>query len=193
MTHLLKVFLLIFISLVASSCKQEKKMDSNALVSSIEKYLGTKLSLPNDLIKYEPFSKNQINDTDAIQNSEFKIYSLINASCGTCINSINFWNEFALSIKKYNVPVILICYTDDNFELFKFYCESGEIKTFPYPFFLDSMNTYSIQNTFVEENKSFRTVLTDRNNKILLIGDPSSSKGMQELYVNEIKKHKSIY
>lgn len=91
------------------------------------------------------------------------------------------------------MPVILICYTDDNFELFKFYCESGEIKTFPYPFFLDSMNTYSIQNTFVEENKSFRTVLTDRNNKILLIGDPSSSKGMQELYVNEIKKHKSIY
>jgi len=34
----------------------------------------------------------------------------------------------------------------------------------------------------------FKTVLTDKNNKILLMGDPVRSKEMRELYIKEIRK-----
>ena len=40
----------------------------------------------------------------------------------------------------------------------------------------------------MEKSDNFKTVLTDRNNNILLMGNPILSKGMKDLYINEIEK-----
>ena len=42
------------------------------------------------------------------------------------------------------------------------------------------------------ENDSFKTVLTDSDNNILLLGSPILSKGLEELYINEIQKRSGL-
>lgn len=124
-------------------------------------------------------------------NSEYKIYSRVDASCGTCIGHINAWNELIPDFNRYKVPIILICSSDDNFKLIKYFCNTGKIKDFGYPFFLDQSNEFVKKNKFMATDKNFETVLTDRNNKILAIGSPVHSKGIKEIYFKEIEKRLS--
>ena len=44
------------------------------------------------------------------------------------------------------------------------------------------------QNKFMKESPHFETILTDRENNILLLGNPIRSKEMKAMYLKEIKK-----
>ncbi|HYX08420.1 MAG TPA: hypothetical protein VE912_16945, partial [Bacteroidales bacterium] len=102
-------------------------------------------------------------------NSKYKIYSHINASCPTCVSDILLWDNIISDFEKFKVPVILICESDDNFDLFEYIIETGEIKSFSFPFFLDLKSDFYVQNKFMKESSQFETVLTDSNNIILLL------------------------
>jgi len=68
--------------------------------------------------------------------------------------------------------------------------ESGEIKIFSYPFFLDMKCDFFTKNNFMKKSSHFETVLTGRENTILLLGNPIRSKEMKDIYLNEIQKQK---
>lgn len=101
---------------------------------------------------YAPFT-NYILEEGNILNSDYQIYSRIDASCGTCIGEINKWNELIPVLKRYNVPIILICSSDDDFELLKYFCETSSIEDFGYPFFLDHENVFYGNNKFMKNDK----------------------------------------
>lgn len=171
-------------------CKKQpiKEEKVRLLRDVVAASLGKKLSIPEDLQLYTPF---QPYTTDSIQlaNSSLKLYSLINTGCSTCLGEIDKWFSFASKIKKYKIPVILICKSDkDNFESIKYLCETNKIKKFPFPFFLDLKDNYVNKNPFMNASRDFETVLTDKNNTILLIGNPLRSNEMKELYLKEIQK-----
>lgn len=182
------IFWLLCVSTIIS-CK-EKKLNSvkiKSLESVVETTLNKKLNIPDSLGVYAPFSKYIANESN-ILNSEFRIYSRVDASCGTCIGDINTWYELIPEFSRYKVPIILICSSDDNFELIKYFCETGAITNFGYPFFLDQNNEFVRNNKFMATDKSFETVLTDQNNNILAVGNPVHSKGIKKIYLNEILK-----
>jgi hypothetical protein len=66
--------------------------------------------------------------------------------------------------------------------------EKGEIKSFSYPFFFDVKRDFFKQNKFMKESPQFETVLTDRENNILVLGNPIRSKKIKDLYLDEILK-----
>jgi len=170
------------------SCKNNDYKNSIAdLKSVVNNTLGNKLMIPDSLFLYKPFL-NLAMDSVEIANAEFKVYSLINSSCGTCIDGITKWNKLSIEFNKYKIPIILICESNDDFELLRYFCDIGQISKFPFPFFLNKMSNYSRVNKFMEKSDNFKTVLTDRNNNILLMGNPILSKGMKDLYINEIEK-----
>lgn len=171
------------------SCKREQiKNEKVELLENIVKVnLGRKLVIPKDLQLYTPFSQNST-DSAKIANSSLKLYSYVNTSCSTCLDEIKEWNSFALKLKKYKTPIILVCKTRDNFELLKYLCETKKIKTFDYPFFLDIKEHYINKNPFMNASSDFETVLTDRNNSILLIGNPLHSEIIKQLYLRKIQK-----
>ncbi len=103
------------------------------------------------------------------------------------------WDGLASEFFKYKVPVVLICNSKDEFELLKFIVESGGIKNYPYPFFFDRMNKYLKLNKFMENSSDFETILTDKNNNILLVGNPIHSKRVKNLYINEVQKRFKKY
>jgi hypothetical protein len=152
----------------------------------IENNLGKKLILPDSLELYHPFP-NYI-DSKEIINFKFRIYSHIDASCGTCIETLKAWNNLIPELKGKGIQVILICSSDNRFELLKYYFESKEIENFNHPLWLDLKNNFIKNNKFMLESKNFETVLTDNNDKILLVGNPNFSNKIKELYFKEIKK-----
>jgi hypothetical protein len=174
------------------SCnKKENDPKKAALKKIIDQNLGTKLKLPKDLTLYTPFS-NYKADSAQIAQAKLKIYSHVNTSCATCVQNITNWNNMALTFSQYNVPIILVCTSKDNYKLIQYLCETKkEIKSFPYPFFLDPKKDFVDSNSFMREHEHLETVLTDKNGNILVMGNPSHSESIYKLYESEIqKRHK---
>ncbi len=188
MNHILRTSLVLICMCCIIACRNKEQTDEIAsLESVVEHTLGKKLILPSSLQTYSPFT-NYLADSAEVFNSEYRIYSKVNASCGSCITHINLWNKLITEFSKYKVPVILVCNSDDQFELIKYVCETGKLKSFSYPFFLDNRNEFVKTNKFMAKSKNFETVLTDRNNTILLMGNPMVSKEINALYLKEIQK-----
>ncbi len=186
--YVIKCILLFVCTCSISSCRDKEDVDKiSSLKEVVENTLGKKLILPDSLKTYSPFI-NYIADSTVAFNSKYKIYSKVKASCGTCISHIDKWNDLVPEFSKYKVPIILICNSDDQFELIQYFCESGKIKNFFYPFFFDKKNEFAKKNKFMEASRDFETVLTDKDNNILLLGNPVHSKSILDLYLKEIKK-----
>lgn len=180
---LLSIFLISAIS--CHTRKDQEKKESFKL--TVENCLGKELIIPDSLITYSPYS-NYIADSVEISQCDLKIYSHINASCPTCIQDIIIWNGIIADFNKNNVPVILICDSKDKFELIKYLHETGKVKSFSYPLFFDIKKEYLKKNMFMKESQHFETVLTDKENNILLLGNPIRSKEIKSLYLTEIRK-----
>lgn len=185
-------FSICIVTVLSCNEKKQNRDKIKLLESVVENTLNEKLNLPQNLEVYTPFS-NYLVDECNIFNSEYQIYSRVDASCGTCIGDINKWNELINEFYKYKVPIILICSSDDNFELIKYLCETGKIKDFKYPLFLDKNNEFVKNNNFMASDINFETVLTDKNRSIIALGSPVYSTGIKDIYIKEIKKRLSSH
>ena len=182
-----RVVYLFFTICLLSNCSTGNEQSSDNAFSNkkIEKF-----TQPDSLIIYKPFALTSL-DSNEIANSTLKIYSFIDASCSTCLASINNWKFMASEIKNYKVPVILIVQSEDNYELLKYLCEKKNIDEFPYPFYFDVKGQFFVRNKFLSRNRNGHTVLTDKNNNILASGDMTLSKKVKEQYMNIIKANKA--
>lgn len=169
--------------------KQQNTVKIESLKLIVNNNLGKKLIIPDSLELYHPFP-NSINYKESV-NSNLKIYSHIDASCGTCVESLKSWNNLIPELNQKNIQVILICSSNNRFELLKYYFESKEIVDFSYPLLLDHKGQFLKQNSFMSKNKNFETVMTNADNKILLIGNLTYSTKIKELYFKEIEKYES--
>ncbi|MEN6457037.1 MAG: hypothetical protein ABFD10_22520 [Prolixibacteraceae bacterium] len=167
---------------------QEKK----AIESLVQNCLGRKLLLPDSLVVYSPFNQYFM-DSLEITRAYLKVYSYINASCPTCIEDISSWNEITPLFNKNNVPVVLVCGSKDNFELIKYFHETGVINEFSFPLFFDINQQYLVKNNFMKESQHLQTVLVDGENNILLLGNPIHSMRIKKLYSKEIKKRIQVH
>lgn len=185
MSNIMKGIMLIFLASSSLTCQNREVQEKEArLKSVIENSLGKKLIIPDSLIIYAPFCDYISNSAlSLLSNAKFKIYSHINVSCPTCIRDIQMWNDITLNFRKFKTSLILICESDDNFELFKYMHKAGEIKSVSYPFFFDVKREFFKQNQFMKESPQFETVLTDRDNNILLLGNPIRSKKIENIYI----------
>ena len=180
------IMIVLCMYLILPACQNKinsKKVES--LKTAISSILGEQLILPTELRIYKPFS-NYLADSLDIFNASQRIYSYVNVSCATCVRNINFWSDLIPELRKYDVPIILICRSDDEFELFQYLCETGSINEFPYPFVLDVNNEFNKLNTFMNEIDDFKTVLTNDKNAIILIGNPTTNEEIRKLYLKNI-------
>jgi hypothetical protein len=145
-----------------------------------------KLIVPANLKVYAPFD-NYVLDSTQIANSALKLYVSINFSCPTCIDKISKWAQLIpQSSAKNNVPVIIIANADDRFELIKYLIKKNSIKKFPYPFFLDQKGEFIALNKVIKESAELNAVLTDKDNNILLQGNPLHFPEVKTLFLKKI-------
>ncbi|AUC21955.1 MULTISPECIES: hypothetical protein [Polaribacter] len=183
-----KKYLILFIFIIAMlSCSKKKEDKTESLKFTIDRTLGKKLILPDSLMIYAPFS-NYLADSLTILNSKYKVFSKINASCGDCVQNIKEWKKLSLEFRKYNIPIILICQSTDDFGLLKYTYNASSDFSLNTHFFLDSNNEFLKLNTFMNKSDHFETVLTNKKNEIILMGNPTKSNEIKNLYINEFKK-----
>jgi len=147
------------------SCKQDKKADTGKL-----------LILPKHIEIFNPYLPS-IPDSSLFSGSKTKIYTLVNASCSTCLLQLKEWDDFETNINKQkDVQVIVVCESDDNFQLIKYLFESKKIGYIQLPLVLDLDNKFISLNASLLSSEGDLTVLTDANNKIVLSGNPIKDK-----------------
>jgi len=147
------------------SCEQGKNADTGKL-----------LILPKQIEIFNPYLPN-IPDSSLFSGSKTKIYTLVNASCSTCLLQLKEWDDFETNINKQKeVQVIVVCESDDNFQLIKYLFESKKIGYIQLPLVLDLDNKFISLNASLLSREGDLTVLTDANNKIVLSGNPIKDK-----------------
>lgn len=154
------------------------------------KLLTNKLWLPDSLLTYSISEDSLLLDSSHLANySSLKIYAFIDVSCPSCIADIDRWNQVVPEFMKYKVPVLLICFSENNFEYIKYLFENGQVKKFPFPLFLDVTKQLHKLNSFVKENEAHQVILTDQCNTILATGNPLFSDDIKALYLKTIAMH----
>ncbi len=184
----MRIFICALIAIVMSCCT--KKKNNNSIIDSaqamINESMGKKIVFPKELI-YSPLN---VLDSTSIINAKLKIYAFVDASCGSCISKIELWDQFLEMNNHLEVPVIIVCRSDDNFELFEYLLENEMTGIDEDIIFLyDEKDKYLISNQFMEEYAHLRAVLTDHENRMLLIGNPVYNQSLLDRYVKAIKVH----
>ena len=54
----------------------------------------------------------------------------------------------------------------------------------PYPVFLDSENSFRVDNPMIPDNSAMHTITVDSDNRVLLVGDPIYNESIMNLFGN---------
>ena len=173
----IKIVLIIILTL-NTSCNPNKKNEEY-----VKYWMDRELVLPSDTAIIEAIDSNS--KLDYIENKEFKIVTRIDGDCSVCIDELLEWkklvqeyaNELNLSFHFY--------VTTNNFEIFK-KINKSTIR-FPYPLIFDRLDDLRIKNN-LKKDKRFNTFLLDRDNRVVLIGNPIRNKKIKQLYFEKIRK-----
>lgn len=186
----MKIVLIFFmigfsVSTLVVSCKNDAQKAQGKKVKQAKKII-----LPDNLVVYNPFDKPSPDHVETERGS-LRIYSFVDASCPSCITNIKNWDKISTEFSRLDVQVILIFQSNDNFELFKYLCESKDIPEFKFPFFFDVKDNFFLLNPTLNPAPNNHTVLTDPNNNILEWGDPTLSLLNEQSYFVAIKSYRA--
>ncbi len=151
-----------------------------------------RIIVPGHLEAYNPFLTDTIKSQLVLDDhtKRFKIYSLINVSCSSCLLKLEKWNDlYTKLINPKNVSIVLMCYSKDNFELLKFLFENHKIPKIELPLMLDYEDNFRKQNQSLTNKLGDFTVLTDDNNRVLLTGNPIENKNEMNEFVRAMQNN----
>lgn len=140
-----------------------------------------------ELIKYdslEIYNPFNVELEKIKKTNSFTIITYINVSCASCLAEISKWNTFYKKINKDQTNIEMICYSKDNFEYFKFLCETKQINDTKNIFYLDRKRIFEENNSFLDLKNSDQTVLLNKNNNVLAGGNPLHSAEIEAKYIN---------
>lgn len=177
---------LLICSVSTISCQNLRKSDSNnSQTKSNTSIQGQHFNIVDDARIFTDTGDYILDSTDMF-NSSLRVFSYVNVSCATCLDEIRNWNSLAKSLAQYNTPIILYLQSKDRYELLKYLIEENRLAPYSYPFVLDINNNYFTQNSILSEEKRLYTVLVNKDNEILWVGDPIHSENDQQTLIQVI-------
>lgn len=135
--------------------------------------------------KLDQFYKKEIKlFTEHNISKDFKFVTYIDGSCGICIDEMLEWKS--------------IVYQDSACVEFIFYFYAENIETyniliekcldFDYPIIFDEKKKFLEENQLDEKDKIFTSLLLDKENKVLMVGNPIRNEEILKLYNKIIYK-----
>jgi hypothetical protein len=171
---------IILVMVLVASCIEKKRSASG----------GEIIAVPERVEVYNPSTGDSNTLLLKRNKKRYKIYTLINASCSSCIFELEKWTEFQSMIPNVNeVSIIPVCFSHDNFELLKFAFENNKVKKISLPLVLDTgENGFKQMNEkFVKKYGNF-TVLADTDNHVLLQGNPMENLNDKAKFLSRLQK-----
>ena len=170
--HLLTLCIILCLS---NSCTNRMKIEEE-----VQKWQGKQLIMPNNHLMMNP-GKYSIDPL----SKKLKIFTLVNASCGKCVEELIDWKKFMSQVDTSQVGFVFLCHSNDRL-MFLRHTDSLIVKL-SYPYFYDPDKKLISMNSF-SENPRYQTFLLDSGNKVILIGNPIYHEQIRCLYLRELQK-----
>lgn len=172
--------LLILIGL--SSCNKRKS--DNELLPIVQEWYGKEIKFPDNPV-FTLYGKDTVDYS--IPQSAYKVLVYVDTTgCVDCKLQLQRWKElidYTNSISNGEIPFLFFFYPKDYKEL----CQSFKRDLFDLPVCVDFKDQLNQLNHF-PPFPQFHTLLLDRGNKVLAIGNPVHSTDIRSLYIQQIAK-----
>ena len=176
----MRFFILIVSLLFCISCQQELKRDH--ITSLVQEWQGKQIKFTNDLV-FTKFIKDTIDYR--IPETDYKIITYVDSiGCVSCKLQLLEWKNFIAlvdSTTNKSIPFIFIFQPKDNDNLHYILKRDD----FHLPVCIDTKDQFYALNHFPKEDM-FHTFLLDKDNKVVVIGNPIHNLKVRDLYLQKI-------
>lgn len=178
---LLYLFILLLLP-IFFSCKNEQKEREKQIAQLVKEWQGKEIVFPDNLI----FTRYVTDTTDyQIPNSEYKVLIYVDSvGCTSCKLQLHKWKElveYVDSVTQKRVSFLFFFHSKDNKEI----CSLLKHDGFDRPVCIDLEDRLNKQNKFPADI-TFQTFLLDKNNKVVVMGNPVHNKAVRDLYLKQI-------
>ena len=172
---------ILIISLLSflSACQDKNKQE---ITQIIKEWQGKEIVFPE-----KPTFTQFGNDTVPYQipESEYKIVLYVDSvGCTSCILQLHKWKELIEEVDSLSggtVPVLFFFHPKDKREI-SYLLKRDDITI---PVCIDKEDRFNTMNNF-PNNQSFQCFLLDKDNKVILIGNPVHNTRIKDMYLSEI-------
>lgn len=178
-------FIFLISILFTFSCVEKSKIPNtwyqNASKLIVDKWIGKEMTLPNNLGLINSLSNNK--KTSDIFNVPYKIVVHIDGNCSVCINSILFWQKFSSKLKSHRISCEIILFIEVDYkDGFK---ETIDKLNVNLPCLYDKEAKFKSANDLYDPR--FEAALLDKDNKVIIIGNPVLNETLGDLYFDTLK------
>lgn len=186
MTLYHRILIIITLSAILYSCNSnEYRKYTKDTKKEITRLFDTKLCFPDDLLMVYKDSISPFNQT-GLHHTPLKIVTIISGDCLNCVQSINDWARL-IEVFRHNkkVKIFIIVLSDGVDHFIDSYYSNVSID---YPLLIDE-NYFMLINNELSEKIELRTFLLNKNNDIILVGNPLLGSTVEELYIETINTY----
>lgn len=168
------------ITMLFSSCVES---EYNKSLEIVQEWQGRQIIFPSNLAFI-----NYANDTISknVTSHDYTILVYVDSvGCTGCKMGLGGWSQFMSDIqskdKNNDVEFLFFVHSNNIDEITSKMANNG----FKHPVCIESVDSINILNNFPQDQR-FQTFLLNKYNQVILIGNPLFSKGLYDLYMNQI-------
>ncbi|GHU83897.1 hypothetical protein FACS189415_7270 [Bacteroidia bacterium] len=173
---------LILLSLFLVSCHSADKKKKEEITRLVTEWQGKEIVFPKDII----FTRFATDTVDyQVSESEYKVLIYVDSvGCTSCKLQLLKWKEliaYTDSLTNGSVPFLFFFHPKDIRELRYLF----KIDEFDLPICIDTEDELIRLNRF-PVNMTFQTFLLNRDNEVVVIGNPIHNLSVKDLYLKQI-------
>lgn len=177
--------IILLLTIFLSACQDKQKEIITLLV---KEWQGKQILFPENMV-FTRFASDTTNFV--IPTSDYKVLVFVDSiGCTSCKLQLSRWKEFIRytdSISQKNIPFLFFFQFDDQWEIHSLLIRVN----FDKPICLDRSDSLNQLNHFPKDIR-FQVFLLDKNNKVVVIGNPVHNPNVKELYLEEISRKQPV-
>lgn len=177
--------IILLLTIFLSACQDKQKEIITLLV---KEWQGKQILFPENMV-FTRFASDTTNFV--IPTSDYKVLVFVDSiGCTSCKLQLSRWKEFIRytdSISQKNIPFLFFFQSDDQWEIHSLLIREN----FDKPICLDRSDSLNQLNHFPKDIR-FQVFLLDKNNKVVVIGNPVHNPNVKELYLEEISRKQPV-
>lgn len=177
--------IILLLTIFLSACQDKQKEIITLLV---KEWQGKQILFPENMV-FTRFASDTTNFV--IPTSDYKVLVFVDSiGCTSCKLQLSRWKEFIRytdSISQKNIPFLFFFQFADQWEIHSLLIREN----FDKPICLDRSDSLNQLNHFPKDIR-FQVFLLDKNNKVVVIGNPVHNPNVKELYLEEISRKQPV-
>ena len=184
--HFNKTFLILLLLLFCYACKKTENLDS--FEQAYRNLKGSFISIPNDLTMIFEGKDSLLNKK---LNTDYKLIIYRDSlSCSVCyVETLPYWQKLMDELNCYSKGKLDFIFIlsplkkdETNLRL------NLEVSEFKHPIYIDMKRNFQQENPQLPKFEELNVFLLDKNNNVIMIGDPLENKKIKELLKRKCKE-----